>query len=370
MPLDQPTYPGEAEFLLATGTVTSAACANPGLALDNDPSTSAVFGSPGIQTGTGNGVNAVYRQDGPGNPLNSFEDTVHTGIEATVDKEYYGGLPPFLNPSYGNIDADWTGWIVPGYSETYTFSLDPGVFADYANGVSYAGAGAITIGGQNVMTLTSGLDSHGPASGTIALTAGVAYSIEVNRSENPYNFYVRLLWESASQPQQVVPESALYTALPPLASRFLRVDFGQTVQVARIRLGLAGAGAGNAAVLLVLPNGATTPVAFGSAGSDGVIEDTLLSGPTAATGIVFEPDFLLNTTGLAASSYPAVSLNQLQVYAFAPNSPFGTPCVCDWDAAASCQGGAYALGASADTAFAEPELGSTVWTKLPSCLNK
>lgn len=362
MPLDIPTYGGEVEFSLANGTLTSSCCTNATLAIDDDISTTAVFTPPGFTT-TGDGLSAVYRQDGQGNPQNSFKVIMHTAIEATVDQEYYGSLPSFLNSSDGNIDADWDGWVVPNYSETYTFTLDPGVWADYVDGATGNGAGGINIGGQSLFFLENSLDSHGPASGSIALSAGVPYTIHVDRSDSPNNYFARLLWQSASQAQEIVPESALFSAQPTLAGRYLRVDFGKTIAVTRVRLGLSGAGAGNGAVLLVTPAGSMAPVAYGTTGADGIVQDTALLPPVNATGMIFQPDYSLNTSGLAAADYPTVNVNQLQVYQPTPAGAFGSGCSCDWAIGQANASTEYAEAATSATSYESAMPATSEWTK-------
>jgi alpha-L-fucosidase len=47
--------------------------------------------------------------------------------------------------------------------------------------------------------------------GTIALQAGKKYSIKVDFAEKSGEAHFRLLWSSANQNQQVVPEEQLYT---------------------------------------------------------------------------------------------------------------------------------------------------------------
>jgi len=336
MPIDQPTYPGEAEFPLTGGTLTSQSCNNAALAIDDDTSTSASFISPAGYLGQGNGLNAVYKQDGAGNPLNSFEVTMQTQVDATIDWELYGSMPSFFTPGDGSIEGLWSGWIVPFYSETYTFTMDPGNFSSYVNGIADNGAAFLHINGQFLIDQNTTFDGGGPLTGSISLTGGVPYSINVNRSENENNFFVRLLWQSASQAKQVVPQSALFTTQPTLSTpRFLRVDFGQVLVVSRIRLGLSGAGAGNAGVALVLAGSGTQDIVVSGSTLpplNGTVQDTIFSPPVVATGIVFNPDYGLNTTGLSPLAYPAVTINQLQVYQALPPVTTGQP-VTPWSPA-------------------------------------
>ena len=87
----------------------------------------------------------------------------------------------------------------PEFSETYTFYTvsDDGV--------------RLTINGQVVI---DNLTDHAPTedSGTITLVAGQRYDIQMEFYENAIVAVAQLLWSSASQEKQVIPQNRLFPA--------------------------------------------------------------------------------------------------------------------------------------------------------------
>ena len=100
----------------------------------------------------------------------------------------------------------WTGDVVPLYSETYTFYTvaDDGV--------------RLRVNGQTLVNDWN-TGSAREESGTIALEAGRPYSIEVEYLEHVYWASISLSWSSASQPQQVVPRSQLFSTAASTTAR-------------------------------------------------------------------------------------------------------------------------------------------------------
>ncbi len=124
-------------------------------------------------------------------------------VDAAVDFNWGSATPPGAGLSSGDtFSARWTGSVTPLFSQTYTFytSSDDGV--------------RLWVNGQQ---LINNWTDHGTTenSGTIALQAGQSYAIRMEFYENGGGAVARLLWSSASQAKQVIPQSQLQ---PPAAS--------------------------------------------------------------------------------------------------------------------------------------------------------
>ncbi|MFO8008405.1 MAG: sugar-binding protein, partial [Candidatus Brocadiia bacterium] len=106
----------------------------------------------------------------------------------------------------------------PLYSETYTFTTrsDDGV--------------RLWVNGQSVI---DNWTDHGPTydSGTIALSAGTKYDIQLDYYENGGGAVCQLSWSSASQAEEIIPQSQLYSSgggdtTPPAAPTNLSASAG------------------------------------------------------------------------------------------------------------------------------------------------
>ncbi|HUW83262.1 MAG TPA: Calx-beta domain-containing protein, partial [Phycisphaerae bacterium] len=119
-----------------------------------------------------------------------------TRVDATVNFNWGSGSP---DPSMGadTFSIRWTGQVQPLYSETYTFytNTDDGV--------------RLWVDGQ--LIVDHWVD-QGPTewSGTIALSAGVKYDIEMEYYENGGGAVAELRWSSASQAKEIIPQGQLY----------------------------------------------------------------------------------------------------------------------------------------------------------------
>lgn len=119
-------------------------------------------------------------------------------IDTTVNYDFGTGSPdPQIGPDTFSIR--WTGQIKPSFSETYTLytTSDDGI--------------RLTVNGTVVV---DSLIDQAPTehSGTIALTAGQRYDIQIDYYENGGGAVAKLEWSSASQPRQVVPMAALFSS--------------------------------------------------------------------------------------------------------------------------------------------------------------
>ena len=98
--------------------------------------------------------------------------------------------------------ARWTGSVVPMYSETYTFHTDTN------DGVRLWVDGQLLI--DNWVRQESSVDN----AGTMTLVAGRAYSIRMEFFEQKGWATARLMWSSARQKKQIIPEAQLRPTLP------------------------------------------------------------------------------------------------------------------------------------------------------------
>ena len=142
--------------------------------------------------GTGTGLKGQY--------YNNIDFTVlrKTRTDATVNFNWGTGGPA------AGIGADtfsvrWTGEVQAQFTETYTFYT-----------VTDDGA-RLWVNGQLIIDRWF---DQGPTewSGTIALTAGQRYTIQMDYYENAGGASAQLLWSSPSQTKQIIPSTQLYPA--------------------------------------------------------------------------------------------------------------------------------------------------------------
>lgn len=123
-------------------------------------------------------------------------DPAMTRTDATIDFSNWGSAPPIQGVS-SNYSVRWTGYVVPRYSETYTFTT----FSD--DGVR------LVINNQVV---TENWTDHATTqnSGSIALVAGRHYAITVEYYQGGGAAVIQLYWQSQSQQQEIVPQTQLF----------------------------------------------------------------------------------------------------------------------------------------------------------------
>jgi hypothetical protein len=165
---------------------------------------------PAAAVGTGTGLTGQYYDN------RDFTALKLTRTDATVNFDWGTGSPSSTGKT--KIAADtfsvrWTGSVQPRYSETYTFrtETDDGVGL-WINGVqmwkpTYERTAA-----------EGGIANTSPYEASIRLEAGVKYRIEMRYYENTGGARAKLLWRSASQAQQVIPQSQLYNTIAPLVT--------------------------------------------------------------------------------------------------------------------------------------------------------
>lgn len=144
--------------------------------------------------GSGDGLKAEYF-----NNMTLSGTAAMARTDATIDFNWGNGGPgsPINND---NFSVRWSGKIQPCYSETYTFytQSDDGIRL-WVNGIQ----------------VISNWTDHGSATntGTINLTAGQKYDIVLEFYENGGQALAQLSWSSASQSQQIIPQSQLYSSI-------------------------------------------------------------------------------------------------------------------------------------------------------------
>lgn len=146
----------------------------------------------GIPVGTGNGLKAEYYD---GYHLNTLK---YQQSDRNVDFDWGAGSPNTALLGNDQFSVKWSGQVQPLYSEQYTFY----VYSD--DGV------VLMVNGQPVINDYNTQGAH-TRSGTITLTAGQKYNIELKYAEGNGKAFCHLEWQSASQMRQVIPRAQLYS---------------------------------------------------------------------------------------------------------------------------------------------------------------
>lgn len=149
-----------------------------------------------VLTETGDGLNAQYWSNV------DFTGTTITRVDPAINFNFGTGGPGTVGTN--TFSARWTGYIIPRYSETYTFYT-----------TSDDGA-RLWVNNLSTLLINAWFDQSATQAytGNIALTAGVLYPIKMEYYENTGNASVKLEWSSPSQALQVVPQGRLYTSIP------------------------------------------------------------------------------------------------------------------------------------------------------------
>ena len=219
----------------------------------------------------GSGLNAEYHD---GIALSSLKAS---RVDHKVDFQWSGSSPYLNEVGNDTFSVRWTGWVVPDYTETYTF---------YTN--SDDGVRLWVDGTQLVNNWTA----HAPTenSGTIALTAGVPVPIRLNYYEQGGSATMQLRWSSPRTSKQIIPERNLRIS-DPTGSSVVSVDdvFELYVDGQLVQVGTEWDKAYHAA----FSTGATTTLA---------IRACNISGPAHAIG-----DFRINGLSVVTDSTWKVS---------------------------------------------------------------
>jgi Tc toxin complex TcA C-terminal TcB-binding domain/Neuraminidase-like domain/PA14 domain/Salmonella virulence plasmid 28.1kDa A protein len=157
----------------------------------------------------GDGLTASYYKtvDLSGSP-------VATRVDSSVNFNWGFGLANVAVTSRP-FSVRWTGFVIPQYSETYTFYVQAG------DGVRLWVNGVLLLPPNS---WTDGLPTE--RSGTIALNAGQLYAIELDYYDHTASAVVALSWSSPSNPKAIIPQSQLFSgakfsALTPIVNSYI-----------------------------------------------------------------------------------------------------------------------------------------------------
>jgi hypothetical protein len=143
------------------------------------------------QLGNGTGLKGDYYDNA------DLTNLVLTRTDATINFDWGTSSPdPSIGPD--SFSVRWTGQVQPLYTETYTFKT----FSDDGD--------RLWVNGQQLTNDWKTQHGGKMASGTISLTAGVKYSITLEFMENSGGAAMRLYWSSASQAEEIIPQTQLY----------------------------------------------------------------------------------------------------------------------------------------------------------------
>jgi len=119
-----------------------------------------------------------------------------TRVDSNIQFDWAAGAPMAGIPN-DNFSARWRGRIKAQSTETYTFATetDDGV--------------RLWVNGQLLIDKWVG-QATTRWTGTIALQAGQLYDIEMHYFDNALGAVARLLWSTATQAEQVVPNTAVF----------------------------------------------------------------------------------------------------------------------------------------------------------------
>ena len=156
--------------------------------------------------GGGTGLNGEYYD------AINFTQRKLTRTDGTVNFDWASGSPdPAIAPE--TFSVRWTGQVQPQFSETYTF------YTRTDDGVRLWVNGALLV--------DKWID-QGPTewSGTIALTGGTKYNIQMDYYENGGGAVAQLSWSSPSQTKQIIPQSRLFTTFSGIPKPWTSQDIG------------------------------------------------------------------------------------------------------------------------------------------------
>jgi YVTN family beta-propeller protein len=143
---------------------------------------------------TGTGLYGEYFDN------DDFTSLKLTRVDATIDFDWQRGSPhSLIGPELFSVR--WTGQVQPIYGETYTF------YTQSDDGVRLWVNNQLLIDNWIDHALTED-------SATITLQANQKYNIRVEYFEGGSDAVIRLLWSSARQAKQIIPQIHLYPAQP------------------------------------------------------------------------------------------------------------------------------------------------------------
>lgn len=133
-----------------------------------------------------------------------FKDSICSQIDPFVSA-VWGDNSPGCSISNDFWNVRWQGYVLPYYSETYTFYL---IADDLAR---------LWVNNQLVSDGWLTTNTGKSITGKLTLTAGQKVPIKVDFAEKTGNAYVKLEWSSASTLRQEIPTTQLFPLAPPNA---------------------------------------------------------------------------------------------------------------------------------------------------------
>jgi hypothetical protein len=161
---------------------------------------------------SGTGLSATYFNDA------EMTTVAVTRVDPVINFGWGEGSPgEGINADY--FTARWTGYLVPRFTETYTFTIpkDDGT--------------RLTINGK---LLIDSWEGCGGPTAAIDLQANKFYPITVDFIEYGGGASIGFFWQSKSQPQEVVPQACLFPA--PIADAVLAVCDGTDARKSALAL--------------------------------------------------------------------------------------------------------------------------------------
>jgi hypothetical protein len=253
----------------------------------------------------GDGLSASYYAtvDLSGSP-------VATRVDSSVNFNWGFGLPN-VPVTARPFSVRWMGYLMPQYSETYTFYVQSGDgMRLWVNGVPL------------VNSWTDGMPTE--RSGTIALNAGQLYTIELDYYDHTASAVIALSWSSPSTPKAIVPQNqsfsgAILKSLAPIMNSYILL-FKTNLLISTFSL--------TAADVIYLYNNRTdfagidptnpsvTPVPF---------DPNLVFDATSFTPAVFNEWQRLNAIVVLRNTLPGGDVGLLNVFTTAAASTTSTP---------------------------------------------
>jgi len=147
-----------------------------------------------------------------------------TRIDSTVSFNWVRNSPdPRIRVDH--FTGEWEGYLCPDYSEEYTFT------AKADDGVRVWVDSKLIINQWNKQDQTldgfvQGAETSQTHQSSIKLKKGEKYPLKIEYFEDVQNASIEVRWTSKSQPEQIIPYSALFTSSSPNAAHGLNAKYG------------------------------------------------------------------------------------------------------------------------------------------------
>jgi hypothetical protein len=149
--------------------------------------------------GDGDGLQATYFHN------MDFSGTTYSEVDPTINFNWAGGSPaPGIGGQYWA--ARWVGKVQPRSTGAYTFTA---VVDDGAR---------LWVNNQQIINAWLYQSAPTAFSGSIALTAGQLYDIQLEYFQGGGGSSLKLYWAAPGQAYQIVPQSQLYSGQTPTAA--------------------------------------------------------------------------------------------------------------------------------------------------------